>query len=293
MKYSKTVLSLLITFVCATAGPVWAAPQAVIDAVQAPAWVERAGRIEPATVGMEMTGTDRIRTGVDSRVYLKMMDGSTVKVGENGVLVLDSIGRKEGGVFTAALDVLKGAFRFTTNKVARPLSRDVKIRVAAVTVGIRGTDVWGITLPEKDLVCLLEGHVSLSHKDGDTRDMADAMTFYVAPRNAVPEGVAKVDPEKLKIWSAETDITPGAGAVRSGGKWKVLLANVTSEQDALSVYDKARNAGYAVTIRPHGRKDEAGLHYELLLAGLPDEAEAKALVARVKTNLDLNASVVK
>lgn len=190
MKTPRTVLGLLAIIPV----PTWAAPQAVVDAVQAPAWLEREGRSEPLAAGMEVRSRDRIRTGGESRVYLRLADGSTVKVGEGAVLNLERLGPKERGFFAAALDVAKGAFRFTTDKLARPVRRDVTIRVATVTAGIRGTDIWGRTEPERDFVCLLEGSISVSHKGGDAREMSEPMTFYLAPRNLPPQGIAPVDP---------------------------------------------------------------------------------------------------
>lgn len=160
--------------------------------VQAPAWLEREGRSEPLAAGMEVRSRDRIRTGRESRVYLRLADGSRVKLGEDAVFNLERLGPRERGFFAAALDVAKGAFRFTTDKLARPVRRDVTIRVATVTAGIRGTDIWGRTEP--DFVCLLEGSISVSHKGGDAREMSEPMTFYLAPRNQPPQGIATVDP---------------------------------------------------------------------------------------------------
>ena len=287
MKTFRTAFGLL-AMMAATA---WAAPQAVIDAVQAPAWVERDGRLQPALVGMEVKGSDRIRTGKDSRIYLRLADGSTVKLGENGVLLLESIGRKEKSVFAAAMDVLKGAFRFTTDKLARPVGRDVRIRVSTVTAGIRGTDIWGRTEPERDFVCLLEGRISISHKDGDAREMSEPMTFYSAPRNQPPQGIASVDPEQVKKWAAETEIKAGEGAARRGGKWKVVLVGADSQPAALDAYDKARGAGFAASIRP--RMKEGAAIYEVLLRDLPSQAEAQVLAGKVKAVLGMDARPAK
>ncbi|GAB4297658.1 MAG: hypothetical protein Fur0034_07880 [Desulfuromonadia bacterium] len=269
--------------------PARAAPQARVDAVQAPAWVERGARREPAAAGMALSAGERIRTGKDARIYLRLADGSTVKVGANGLLSLEDLGRARADrrVFTAVMDVLQGAFRFTTGRLARRAKRDVKIRVATVTVGIRGTDVWGRTEPEKDFVCLLDGRVTVAHESGDTREMSEPMTFYLAPRDQPPKGVAPVDPQQVRKWAAETEITTGDGASRRGGRWKVRLATASSRQEALDAYDRAREAGFAASIRPRTR---AGVTtYEVLLRDLPDRAEARILAQKLKAALGLEA----
>jgi hypothetical protein len=271
---------ILLCAAFALATPTWAAPQAVVDAVLAPAWRDRDGRSEPLAPGMELRSSDRIRTGQGSRVYLKLVDGSTVKLGENGILLAERLGPGDRRFLSAALDVAKGAFRFTTDKLARLTRRDVTIRVAAVTAGIRGTDVWGKTEPERDFVCLLEGRIVVSHRDGDTREMGEPLTFYAAPRGRPPTGIEKADPETVSKWAAETEISAGSGAMRRGGRWKLLLATADSQQAALEVYDRAADAGYAASIRP--RIEGGIIRYEVLLRNLPGKAEAEALAVRLK-----------
>jgi hypothetical protein len=280
---------ILLSAILAMALPAWAAPQAVVDAVQAPAWRDRDGRAEALAPGMEVQSRDRIRTGEGARVYLKLADGSTVKVGENGVLLAERLGPGDRQFFSAALDVAKGAFRFTTDKLKKLSRRDVTIRVATVTAGIRGTDIWGKTEPERDFVCLLEGKISVSHKDGDAREMTEALTFYVAPRGQPPKGIEPADPETVKKWAAETEIAAGAGAARRGGKWTVLLGEADSQEAALDLYDRARQAGYAAAIRP--RSEGEGFRYRVFIRNLPSRSEAEALAARVGPRLGLAARV--
>lgn len=282
MKRIMTALALL-----GFAAAVWAAPQAVVDAVQAPAWRDRDGRAEPLAPGMELQSRDRIRTGEGSRVYLRLVDGSTVKLGENGVLLAERLGPSERQFFSAAFDVAKGAFRFTTDKLRKLSRRDVAIRVATVTAGIRGTDVWGKTEAERDFVCLLEGRITVSHQGGDSREMSEPLTFYVAPRNQPPKGIEAAEAETVKKWAAETEIQVGAGVMRRGGKWKLLLASADNQQAALEVYDRVAGAGYAAAIRP--RIVGENVRYEILLRNLPGKAEAEMLAVKVKARLGLEA----
>lgn len=284
----RTLLYLLCASL-AVALPAWAAPQAVVETVQAPAWRDRDGRVEPLAPGMGVRSRDRIRTGEGARVYLRLADGSTVKMGEDGALLAERLGPHERQFFSAALDVAKGAFRFTTDRLRKLSRRDVTIRVATVTAGIRGTDLWGKTEPERDFVCLLEGRITVSHKDGDSREMTEALTFYVAPRDQPPKGIERADPETVKKWASETEIAAGAGAVRRGGKWKVILGEADNQVSALDLYDRARQAGYAAAIRPRGEGE--GYRYRVFIRDLPSRAEAEALAARVGPRLGLAARV--
>jgi hypothetical protein len=49
---------------------------------------------------------------------------------------------EDTNVFRAALTVLAGAFRFTTDALDNR-KRDVAVKAKLVTAGIRGTDLWG------------------------------------------------------------------------------------------------------------------------------------------------------
>ncbi len=277
---------LVLLFFCA---PAFAVPQAVVDTVQMPAWLDRAGASQPLAVGMEVKNGDRIRTGRDARAYLKLAEGSTVKLGENATLGFYSLSLRPDRAFKGALDVAAGAFRFTTDALLRMRgSRDLSIRVGTVAAGIRGTDLWGKSDTERDLVLLIEGKIEVRHA-GETVDMEQPLMVFVAPRNAPSLPVAPVDPQQFKLWARETEVLPGDGAASRGGKWKVLLARLDSEKEALAAYDKARAAGYAAQIRPRSA-GERQWSYEVLLAQLPSEQEASVAAKRVRTELGFEAT---
>src|SRR3990172_10141714 len=113
----------------------------VVEGVQMPAWVERAAGVRvPLAIDMPLGNKDRIYTGPRARALLRLADGSLVKLGENGVLALDDLGRSRidlKDVVTASLDVVSGAFRFTTQVLTKFRGeRDVKVNIATVTAGI-------------------------------------------------------------------------------------------------------------------------------------------------------------
>ena len=93
-------------------------PGVLVEGVQMPAWVEHAsGARTPLAVGTALSDKDRTITGPGARALLRLADGSAIKLGENGVLGLDDVGQKKmqmKDVVTATLDVVSGAFRFTT-----------------------------------------------------------------------------------------------------------------------------------------------------------------------------------
>ena len=261
----------------------------VVEGVQMPAWVEHAsGARDALALGATLTNKDRVITGPGARALLRLADGSLIKLGENGILSLDDLGQQKfklKDVVTASLDVLSGAFRFTTQALTKFRGeRDVKVRIVTITVGIRGTDLWGKADATKDIACLIEGKVDVTRGD-QAFTMDQPLSFYVAPKDKPAEPVGPVSREQLAKWSQETEIAAGAGALRKGGKWRVYLAEANDQDTALKTYDGLRHAGYAAEIRPV--TSEAGTNYRVRISNLATREEAAALGAKLKTQLGL------
>jgi len=254
-----------------------APPQAVVEAVQMPAWVERGGLRVPLAPGMSLQANDELRTGADARLLVKLAEGSAVKLGENAQLRLPTLQTRKDNVFVSAMNVVTGAFRFTTEVAARARRREVTVTVATVTAGIRGTDLWGKAAADRDIVCLIEGKVEVSRQGDPTVTMDQPLSFYIAPRGQPALPVAPVNPEQLKQWATETEIADGRGAARRGGRWKVVLASGESENEVLNVYQAVRAAGYAAELQP--RRVDGRRSYDVRIASLPSQVEAEALAA--------------
>jgi hypothetical protein len=260
-----------------------AAPAAVVEGVQMPAWLERAvtggTRRIPLSPGLELRGGDEVRTGAGSRLYIKLAEGSVVKLGENASLKILDIAPDRGGFFRAALNVLEGAFRFTTDVLAKERRRDVSIRVATVTAGIRGTDLWGKSMPEREIVCLIEGKIEVGAEGEAPVTMDQARQFYQRDKGKT-QPVGFVDPVQLGQWARETEIAEGTGAARSGGKWRVTLASVPTQSEALAVYDTLRTAGYAAEIFPTKAGEQRV--YLVRISRLASKADAETLAGRLR-----------
>jgi hypothetical protein len=259
------------------------AAELMVEAVQMPAWLERGGTRQPLAPGLALKSADRVVTGAGARALLRLADGSLIRLGENGALALDNVARERSAakdLVTASLDVAAGAFRFTTQALRRFRGeRDVRIRIVAVTAGIRGTDVWGKAAPDRDVLCLIEGAISVTHAD-KTFTMDQPKSFYIAPRDGPAKPVAAVSDEQLAQWAAEVEITPGAGAARPGGVWKVEVLAADTQAAALAAYDTLRTAGYAARIRPVAV--EGAMSYRVQVPGLATRQDAAALAAKLK-----------
>jgi hypothetical protein len=244
-----------------------------------PAWVERDGKRFPLTVAMELKPGDRLITGGEARVLIRLAEGSVVKLGENGTLMLTELDPRHSGVFQLAMRVAQGAFRFTTGVLRKDRKRMVRIQVGTVTAGIRGTDLWGKSAPERQIVCLIEGAIEVGAEGEQAVVMDQPRQFYQRDQGKTAL-LGFVSPEQLATWARETEIEPGKGAARRGGKWRVILLEADGQGAALALYDRLGEAGYAAEIR-RVRVGER-LVYTVRIANLPSKAEAEALAARLR-----------
>jgi len=188
---------------------------ATVEGVQTPAWVERDGKRTPLVPGMELKAGDQVITGGGSRIAIKLAEGSLVKLGENGTLRFTELSTRRE-VFKAVINVLQGAFRFTTDVAAKAQKREVSIGVSQVVAGIRGTDLWGRSRGNVQVVCLIEGRIEIAAPGDPALTLDQPRQFYRREGGkALPVGF--IDAKQLADWAREVDIEPGKGVTRTKG----------------------------------------------------------------------------
>ena len=258
-----------------------AAQDMLVEGIRLPAWVIRDGQRQPLALGAALKATDQVSTGSNARALLRLADGSTVKLGENATLTLSELVQKPRDHFIGAtLKVLEGAFRFTTETAMKYRARrDITVQFATLTAGIRGTDIWGKNLGDREVIVLIEGKITVTRSGEPTMQMTDALTYLQAPR-AGAMSTQPVVADQLKAWAEETELGEAQGSLRKGGRWKLYIGSYRQQLEALSLYDSLRREGYPVRIQPQQTDD--GTRYRLRLAGFPSEQEADAVGLRLK-----------
>jgi len=222
-----------------------------IEALQMPAWVVHDGVKSPLKPGEAINSGDIVSTGQSARVLIRLEEGSLVKLGENGELNLNTIQppEKTEGVFAGLLKVARGAFRFTTTNLGKNRKRDVKVKIGAVTAGIRGTDIWGRSNSEKDILCLIEGKITAQREGENEFSMEDALSFYIVPKGKPALPVAPVPEEKLARWAQETETQTGLGVLTTDGRWAVNMMSLQNVNAAGKLQQKLNDAGYATQVQ--------------------------------------------
>ena len=248
-----------------------AAPR--VDAVQSPAWLERGGRSVPLTPGLELQPQDKLHTGANARVRLALPEGSNVKLGENAQFVIERA--EDRGIFRGALTVLAGAFRFTTNPLLRKRPRDLAIHVKNVTVGIRGTDVWGKSTDERTWVVLLEGHIAVNEDGGAPVTMERPNDMFQKPRDKAAD-VVPVDARQVDAWAEETELAHEGPATEEANAWKVGVAQLPSRDAARDMVRTLRAACFAPEVT------SANNYFVVQIPGMGSEAQARAVMGNLR-----------
>jgi hypothetical protein len=266
-----------------------APPDAEVEALQMPAWLTRDGMRQPLALGAQLKNGDTITTGDGSRVQLRMAEGSVVKLGENARFDLNGMSQTRDGDeqrFSAILGVRQGAFRFTTPPGEKPRgARSVDVRFPTVTATIGGTDIWGKSTDDREVVALIEGKINITRKGAAPVAMTEAKTVYVAPADGPPPPVTAITLAQLNAYAQETELQPGAGAVGKVGNYKIYAARTPNQEEALAVYERLRDAGYAAAIQPamSGGKQI----YQVRIVGFLSEADGVAVAVKLRVQLGL------
>src|SRR5215831_12262743 len=252
---------------------------ATVELVQLTATVERGKQLVPLGPGTELREGDRLNTGAQSRLLLKLADGSHVSMGEKGSLFFDRM-QVHDGVFDAAIFVPEGAFRFTAGIIGKFAGkRELSVAVNNVATAVRGTDFWGRSSPESDIVCVVEGKVEVT-PPGERPFMLDEPLTYYKLEGSLSRPVARASVEQFTEWAAQTAEQEGRGIASRGGRWQITVASPKKFGAAFGIYDALRRAGHAAEIVPAKAGEERV--YGVRLANFQTEKDAKAVVEALK-----------
>lgn len=268
----KKLICALAFLLATVFAPSAMAADGAVEAVQMPAWLDRAGLTVPVSPGVALQAGDTLRTGTGARLLLKLEEGSLVKLGENARFVIEKA-QPKGGVFEAAFNVVNGAFRFTTQTLAKSTRRDVKIRVGQnATIGIRGTDLWGRGRDDKDIVCLIEGKIEITGNDNKLLTLDQPLQFFQSTRSAPPEPLTSLPPPQLEVFAAETEIEFGKGSSAKGNR-KVIVSGFATRDEARQAARGLRTNGYPAEITPDNT---------VMIDKMESELSARQLGAQLK-----------
>lgn len=267
-----------------------------IEGLQAPAWVERNGQREALNTDTLLSEQDIIITGDSGKLWLQMADGAIVKLGNNARMKVKSIAVQEATSTTqktleAGLEIMVGAFRYTTSKLEQHISQNWQRRVdiqlaSTAAIGIRGTDLWGQVASDNQFVVLLEGNINITPSaSGASPVVLDQPLQIFKVENNSPMPISTVDMSAVQSLAPETELDFGAGVQQTDGNFRVYLSSTQSETAAKRLINALNKRGYAV------HSEEAIVYDEywtrIVLDNAVSEEDARSLANKLGDELDV------
>lgn len=289
LRWSVTGLALAGAALWAAPRPAHASPApTVVAAVQLPAWVERHGQRRPAQPGVALRTSDKALTAAGARLLLRLPDGSEVKLGENTELVIDSMDLTRPGAaqpqrLRSDLRLVTGVFRYATDLSSKLAGhqRQLNLKMATATVGIRGTDFWSMTDADHDAVCVFEGQVAVLRDAQPDIDLNKPGAFWVTYTGQPPQPAGQATPDQLAKFMGQAELSPGSGVLVPGGRWRAVLGLLPTAGQAAKLRARLASAGYpAEVLTKDGR-------HEVRINQFATERDARKVVDRLSAQPDL------
>jgi hypothetical protein len=130
---------------------------------------------------------DIISTGNDARLEITFADDTKMVLGANAKLTIDTYlydpAKSKGSTL---LDLAKGAFRFTTGKLASLTDKDVAIKTSFASLSVRGTDLWGGPIDKQNGVIAFDGTVEVKTPKGSVLLQGGKLGTMIASSDVAP-----------------------------------------------------------------------------------------------------------
>ena len=283
----RTACTVLVANLATWGGALQAAPSTVtVEAVQAPAWVERNGQRSPAEPGLPLRPQDKALTAAGSRLLLRMDDRSAIKLGEQTELQVRSLdtgrpGVADPGEHKGTFKLAAGVFRYVTDNTSKA---KVHLELGSATVVMRGTDVWSTTNADREAACVFDGKAEVV-RDAKPRIALDKPGALWIVYSGEPEKPAdQATPAQWTQFIAQSELQAGSGVLLPGGRWRTVAALVNHPAEAAALQARLQAAGY-----PAETKAKGGRH-EVRINQLATRADAEALLQRLRSDADLGVT---
>lgn len=223
--------------------------QIKVKSLQPPAWKQDQKQRTALFPGDVIDTNTMIITGDNARVQLALPEGSIIELGEN-TRTKAPVAKTKPSIFEASIDMLIGAFRFTTAKVAKQRQRNILINLPSSTIGIRGTDLWGRSSKDSDFVVLIEGDIEIEHDSSQTVRLQTPATVYEAPAGGSPKAVRTIQTPELLSLAAETALIPTRSVMTNSTAYTLIIGSFMETQHATTLANSLHKKGFPASLEP-------------------------------------------
>jgi len=126
--------------------------------------LERNATLIPLTKGMEIKVGDRLRTGADGHIHVRMIDSGFISVRPSAELHIQAYNYapQEPAANRVVLLLEKGVARTISGKAGEAARENYRFNTPVAAIGLRGTDYVVQALSDATRVSVLKGAVTLS-----------------------------------------------------------------------------------------------------------------------------------
>jgi hypothetical protein len=141
MRLAAAVVAIASLFVVAVPARAAEPPAAgQIKVVSGSAFVVRGTAVLPATVGLPVFESDKVRTGSDGKLGITLKDDTRFSLGPNSEVHLDRFSYAPAeGRLALALNVVRGMAAYVSGRIAKLSPDAVRLETPGAIVGVRGT----------------------------------------------------------------------------------------------------------------------------------------------------------
>lgn len=141
---------------------------------------------------------DLIQTQQDSRLHITFEDGTLLQLGDHSLIKIDEFVYDPNVENNALFTLTQGVFRMVTGALNKTADASFSVKTPLVTIGIRGTDFWGLqTADQLTLALLDDGRLDVTTRDGHQETLTTPLSALVIK---VGEPVQKITltPEQVE-----------------------------------------------------------------------------------------------
>jgi len=166
VKRMMLLAALMVATLCSV-GAYAATPVGAVSRVRGECVGLSEGVARTLDPGVPVHLAEDISTGDKARLEIRFEDGTTLTMGENARLVVDTFVFHPAGGLDRLIVSSAGPFRFVSGSLPRQPASTVRVETPLALIGVRGTDFWGGPIDGRYGVFLLEGAVTVSNGAGE------------------------------------------------------------------------------------------------------------------------------
>lgn len=280
----KQSLKPLLAIIFFFSPPLLAQDGARVTGLISPAWVVQETGRTALSPGYRVQPGDRIETDTGGRVQMAFSNDAEFQLGAEAEFRSHQLeaGATQDEAYQGFVEVFKGAFRYIGEVFGPgPQNSSFSVKVGYSTIGLRGTDFWGVTDRTTDTIVLIEGAITVTPDSGQPFTMDTPQTIVQNVVGSGPGAIGTVNAETLGRSAAETRLTRGMGVLTEDGRYQVVLGSLESERRAMGLSQRIDTQGYPATVEYAPEINR----YRVLVSGLDSREDAKFFAKNTATNL--------